>query len=91
MDTNKLFVRNLAWGVDDEQLRKLFEDAGVGEVQEATVVRDRETNRSRGFGFVTMATPEQAEAAMQKLNGQDLGGRALAINEAKPKEERARF
>jgi RNA recognition motif-containing protein len=76
----RLYVGNLAWAVTDQDLRDLFSEAG--EVETAQVIVDRETNRSRGFGFVEMATSETADAAIKKFNGKDLKGRAIRVNEA---------
>lgn len=91
MDTKKLFVRNLPYTVNDDQLRSFFEAAGVGTVESAVVIMDRMSGRSKGFGFVEMSTPEEAEAAMNAMNGKDMGGRPLAVAEAKPREERPRY
>lgn len=82
--SSKLFVGGLAWGTDNESLRAAF--APVGEVVEAVVITDRETGRSRGFGFVTMASEELAKAAVSKMDGTSLDGRTIRVNEA---EERA--
>jgi RNA recognition motif-containing protein len=82
----KLYVGNLAFSTSSEDLQQLFAQAGT--VESASVVEDRETGRSRGFGFVEMSSKEEGEAAIQKFNGQDLGGRALNVNEAKPREDR---
>ena len=76
----RLYVGNLAWAVTDEDLRDLFAEAG--KVENSQVIVDRETNRSRGFGFVEMGTDEGAEAAIKKFNGRDLKGRAIRVNEA---------
>lgn len=76
----RLYVGNLAWAVTDQDLRDLFSEAG--DVETAQVIVDRETNRSRGFGFVEMATDEAADAAVKKFNGKDLKGRAIRVNEA---------
>ena len=76
----RLYVGNLAWGVTDQDLQEVFAEAG--KVENAQVIIDRATNRSRGFGFVEMATDEAAEAAIKKLNGRDLKGRAIRVNEA---------
>ncbi len=76
----RLYVGNLAWAVSDQDLRELFSE--VGKVDSSQVIVDRETNRSRGFGFVEMATDEAAEAAIKKFNGRDLKGRAIRVNEA---------
>ena len=82
----KLYVGNLSFQTSSEDLQELFSQAGT--VESASVVEDRDTGRSRGFGFVEMATKEEGEAAIQKLNGQEVGGRALNVNEAKPRENR---
>jgi RNA recognition motif-containing protein len=76
----RLYVGNLAWAVSDQDLRDLFSEAG--NVDSSQVIVDRETNRSRGFGFVEMANDEAAEAAIKKFNGRDLKGRAIRVNEA---------
>ncbi|MBA3321012.1 MAG: RNA-binding protein [Pyrinomonadaceae bacterium] len=82
----KLYVGNLAFQTSSDDLQQLFAQAGT--VESAAVVEDRETGRSRGFGFVEMSTKEEGNAAIQKFNGQDMGGRALNVNEAKPREDR---
>jgi cold-inducible RNA-binding protein len=82
----KLYVGNLSFQTSSEDLQQLF--AQVGTVESASVVEDRETGRSRGFGFVEMSSKEEGDAAIQKFNGHDLGGRALNVNEAKPRENR---
>ncbi len=84
----KLYVGNLAFQTSSEDLQQLFAQAGT--VESAAVVEDRETGRSRGFGFVEMSTKEEGNAAIQQFNGQDMGGRALNVNEAKPREDRPR-
>lgn len=84
----KLFVGSLSWNTTDDQLKDFF--AQVGTVTSATVIFDRETNRSKGFGFVEMSTDEEAKAAVDQLNGKELDGRALVVNEARPREERPR-
>ena len=76
----RLYVGNLAWSVTDNDLLELFSE--VGKVESSQVVVDRATSRSRGFGFVEMATDEAAEAAIKKLNGRDVKGRAIRVNEA---------
>jgi cold-inducible RNA-binding protein len=83
----KLYVGNLAYQTSSDDLQQLFAKAGT--VETASVVEDRETGRSRGFGFVEMSSKEEGEAAIQQFNGQDLGGRALNVNEAKPRENRS--
>src|ERR1700687_837466 len=82
----KLYVGNLSFRTTSEDLREAF--AKVGAVESATVIEDRDTGRSRGFGFVEMATPEEAAAAIEEFNGKDLGGRNLTVNEAKPRADR---
>ena len=85
--TIKLYVGNLSYNTSDQDLLTAF--AAYGSVADATVISDRETNRSRGFGFVEMPEQTEAEAAIRGLNGQDLGGRTLTVNEAKPRTERS--
>ena len=82
----KLYVGNLSFQTSSEDLQQLFGQAGT--VESASVVEDRDTGRSRGFGFVEMASREEGEAAIQQLNGKEVGGRALTVNEAKPREDR---
>jgi len=79
----RLYIGNLDFGVSSTDLEQLLGE--YGEVQTAEVVSDRETGRSRGFGFVEMSTDEEAEAAITALNGQDHNGRSLTVNEAKPR------
>jgi len=81
----KLYVGNLDYGVTDSDLTKMFE--AFGTVQSAQVIMDRETGRSKGFGFVEMQSDEEAKAAIAGLNGKDSGGRQLTVNEARPKTE----
>ena len=82
----KLYVGNLSFQTSSEDLRELFSQAGT--VESASVVEDRDTGRSRGFGFVEMATKEEGEAAIARFNGNDLNGRNLTVNVAKPRESR---
>ena len=82
---NKLFVGGLAWATDDNSLREAFEK--FGEVSEAKVITDRETGRSRGFGFVTLGTDEDASTAQAAMDGTELDGRTVRVNEA---QERSR-
>jgi RNA recognition motif-containing protein len=82
----RLYVGNLSFRTSGDELRELFSQAG--NVESVSVVEDRETGRSRGFGFVEMATPEEAQAAIEQFNGRELGGRNLTVNEAKPKTDR---
>jgi RNA recognition motif-containing protein len=84
----KLYVGNLGYGVTDSDLSKMFE--AHGEVESAQNIMDRDTGRSKGFGFVEMKTDQQAQAAIAALNGQDSGGRSLTVNEARPKTEGGR-
>ena len=84
---NKLFVGNLSFDTTENDLQDAF--AAHGTVTETNLMMDRTTNRPRGFGFVTMSTAEEAQKAIDALNGKDMGGRALTVNVAKPREERA--
>ncbi|HEX8561122.1 MAG TPA: RNA-binding protein, partial [Pyrinomonadaceae bacterium] len=79
-------VGNLSFNTSSEDLRELFSQAGT--VESASVVEDRDTGRSRGFGFVEMASREEGEAAIQQFNGREFGGRNLTVNEARPREDR---
>jgi len=83
---NKLYVGNLSFRVTSEDLQEYF--AGAGTVDSANVVMDRETGRSRGFGFVEMATDDEANAAIAQFNGQEYDGRNMVVNEARPREDR---
>ena len=82
----KLYVGNLAFQTSSQELQTLFAQAGT--VESVSLIEDRETGRSRGFGFVEMSTKEEGAAAIQQFNGKDLGGRVLNVNEAKPREDR---
>jgi RNA recognition motif-containing protein len=82
----KLYVGNLAFETSGENLRQHFAQAGT--VETSTVVEDRDTGRSRGFGFVEMATKEEGEAAIAQFNGNDFNGRSLTVSVAKPREDR---
>jgi RNA recognition motif-containing protein len=82
----KLYVGNLSYDVDSSQLQEMF--AAHGTVQSAEIISDRETGRSKGFGFVQLSSDAEADAAIAALNGQQNGGRALTVNEAKPRENR---
>ncbi len=84
----KLYVGNLAYGVNDADLEQLF--AQHGTVQSAQVIMDRDTGRSKGFGFVEMGSDAEAQAAIQALNGKEVDGRSLTVNEARPKTEGGR-
>ena len=81
----KLYVGNLTYGVTDSTLEQMF--AAHGTVQSAQVIMDRDTGRSKGFGFVEMGSDQEAQAAIAALNGQQVDGRALTVNEARPKTE----
>ena len=83
----KLYVGNLPYGFSDTDLQNLF--TPHGEVQSAQVIMDRDTGRSKGFGFVEMSDANQAQTAITALNGQEINGRALTVNEARPREDRA--
>jgi hypothetical protein len=83
---NKLYVGNLAYSVRDEDLQQAF--AQFGTVSSAKVMMDRDTGRSKGFGFVEMGSDAEAQSAINGMNGQALDGRALVVNEARPREER---
>ncbi len=84
--TMKLYVGNLAFETSSEELKTLFAQAGT--VESVSLIEDRETGRSRGFGFVEMSTKEEGAAAIEQFNGKDLDGRALNVNEATPREGR---
>ena len=84
--TMKLYVGNLAFQTSSEELQTLFAQAGT--VESVSLIEDRETGRSRGFGFVEMSTKEEGAAAIAQFNGVEMGGRALTVNEAKPRENR---
>jgi RNA recognition motif-containing protein len=86
MSNNKLFVGNLSFNTTENDLQDMF--AAHGSVVEANLITDRVSGRPRGFGFVTMSTPEEAEAAISALNEKNVDGRALTVNVAKPREER---
>jgi len=87
MSNSKLFVGNLSFNTTETDLQDTF--AAHGTVVEAKLMMDRDTGRPRGFGFVTMSTPEEAEASINSLNGKSIDGRALTVNVAKPREERS--
>src|SRR5579862_4705229 len=84
----KLYVGNLSYDVDSSALEQMF--AAHGTVESAQIITDRDTGRSKGFGFVEMSSDAEAQAAIAAMNGQEHGGRALTVNEAKPREERPR-
>jgi cold-inducible RNA-binding protein len=83
---NKIYVGNLPFSATSESLNEMFSQFGT--VDSAKIVMDRETGRSKGFGFVEMSSGDEAAAAIEKLNGSDLGGRSLVVNEARPMEPR---
>jgi RNA recognition motif-containing protein len=82
----KLFVAGLDYGMTDNALRDLFADYGT--VTSAQIITDRDTNRSKGFGFVEMSSEEECASAIENLNGKEVNGRSLAVNEARPREDR---
>jgi RNA recognition motif-containing protein len=83
---NRLYVGNLSYGTNDASLRQLFE--AFGTVNSAQVIMDRDTGRSKGFGFVEMGSDQEAQAAIADLNGKEIDGRNLTVNEARPREDR---
>jgi RNA recognition motif-containing protein len=85
--SNKLFVGNLSFNTTENDLNDAF--AAHGTVTETNLMMDRETGRPRGFGFVTMSSADEANKAIEALNGKDMDGRALTVNDAKPREERS--
>jgi len=87
MSNNKLYVGGLPYSVTDDKLQEIFSPHGT--VESARVITDRMTGRSRGFGFVEMSSQSEAEEATKNLNGTDLEGRKLAVNEAKPQQSRS--
>ncbi len=84
--SKKLFIGSLNWTTTEQELRTAFEKFGV--VEEAKIITDRETGRPRGFGFVTLTDPQAADRAISEMNGAELGGRALAVDEARAKTPR---
>lgn len=82
----ELFVGSLAWAVTDDQLREFF--AQAGDVKSATVLKDRDSGRSRGFGFVEMGSEDDAKKAVAELNGKELEGRAITVDFKRPREDR---
>ena len=84
--TMKLYVGNLSFDTSKDDLQTMF--AAAGKVESVSLIEDRETGRSRGFGFVEMSTKEEGAAAVDQFNGKDLDGRTLKVNEAKPREDR---
>lgn len=86
MDNKKLFVGGISWNLTEEELKEAF--SKVGEVEEAKIITDRVSGRSKGFGFITMKNPEDADKAVEEMNGVELDGRAITVNEARPQKER---
>jgi RNA recognition motif-containing protein len=84
--STKLYVGNLSFNTSTQDLEQIFGESGT--VQSANIIEDRDTGRSRGFGFVEMSSKEEAQAAIASLNGKEIDGRALTVNEAKPREDR---
>ena len=84
----KLYVGNLSFNTSTQDLSELF--GTVGTVESTNIIEDRETGRSRGFGFVEMSSKEEGKSAIEQLNGKEIDGRALTVNEAKPREDRPR-
>ncbi len=84
---NKLYVGNLSFSIDDSALQAMF--AEVGSVSSAKIITDRDTGRSKGFGFVEMSSDQEAKDAIEKMNGKEIQGRALTVNEARPQEPRS--
>lgn len=83
---NKLYVGNLSFSVDEGSLQTMFAEHGT--VQSAKIITDRDTGRSKGFGFVEMSNASEAQSAIEKMNGKEFSGRALTVNEARPQEPR---
>ena len=84
--STKLYVGNLSFNTSNQDLQELF--AGAGTVESTNIIEDRETGRSRGFGFVEMSSSEEAQNAISQFNGKEIDGRSLNVNEAKPREDR---
>jgi RNA recognition motif-containing protein len=84
--SKKLFVGNIEWSITQEELQELF--GQFGEVEEAIIIKDRETNRSKGFGFVTFVNSDDADKAVEGLDGYEFNGRNIAVNEARPPKKR---
>lgn len=86
---SKLYIGGLAYSVTEDELKKLFSEHGT--VVSATVIKDRDSGQSKGFGFVEMTTNEEAQSAIKELNGKDVNGRAINVNEARPQEDRRTY
>jgi len=82
--SKKLFIGNIEWGATEESLKELFGE--YGDIEEAIIIKDRMSGRSKGFGFITFANDADADKALEALNGHDLNGRELVVNEARAKE-----
>jgi RNA recognition motif-containing protein len=89
-EKNKLFVGNLSFDIDKDKLFSIFEEVEEVEVLDANIIIDRTTDRSRGFGFVTLKTDEMAQKAVEALNGKEIDGRSIIVNIARPQENRDR-
>lgn len=89
MDKNKLYVGNLPWSLNNDSLKELFSQ--FGEVSEAIIITDRDSGRSKGFGFVTFANEEDAQKAIAEMHEKEVDGRNIVVNVAKPREERGGF
>lgn len=87
--SQKIYVGNLGFSITNEDLKTKFEQ--YGNVTSANIIKDRDTNRSKGFGFVEMSSSEEAKTAISSLHGSDYQGRAMTVNEAKPQERKDRF
>ncbi len=85
----KLYVGSLPYSVTEDELRNIF--AGFGTVESARIIKDKFTDQSKGFGFVEMSSAEEAQKAIEGINGKQFGGRTLIVNEARPEERRERF
>jgi len=83
----RIYVGNFAYAMTEQELREMFE--AHGQVEEVTIIQDRQTGRSKGFAFIEMPTNAEAEAAITALNGQEMTGRTITVNEAKPRQERS--
>lgn len=81
----KLFVGNISWNTSDDQLKEAF--AQFGEIEEAVIIKDKFSGRSKGFGFVTFTNDEEGDKAIEEMNGKEIDGRELTVNEARPREE----
>lgn len=86
---SKLYIGGLAYSVTEDELKKLFSEHGT--VVSTTVIKDRDSGQSKGFGFVEMTTNEEAQSAIKELNGKDVNGRAINVNEARPQEDRRTY